>query len=58
MIVAHQLTKTFKDKKRGVIAAVSDVSFTCSPAASTACSARTAPARRRRCACSPRCCGR
>ena len=31
MIVAHQLTKTFKDKKRGVIPAVTDVSFTCSP---------------------------
>ena len=31
MIVAHQLTKTFKDKKRGVITAVADVSFTCAP---------------------------
>jgi sodium transport system ATP-binding protein len=31
MIEAHHLTKTFKDKKRGVIAAVSDVSFTCKP---------------------------
>lgn len=31
MIVAHNLTKTFKDKKRGVITAVSDVSFTCQP---------------------------
>ena len=31
MIVAHQLTKTFKDKKRGVITAVADVSFTCQP---------------------------
>jgi sodium transport system ATP-binding protein len=31
MIVARQLTKTFKDKKRGLIAAVSDVSFTCHP---------------------------
>jgi sodium transport system ATP-binding protein len=31
MIAAHQLTKTFKDKKRGVIPAVSDVSFTCQP---------------------------
>jgi sodium transport system ATP-binding protein len=31
MIVAHQLTKTFKDKKRGIIPAVSDVSFTCQP---------------------------
>jgi sodium transport system ATP-binding protein len=31
MITAHQLTKTFKDKKRGVITAVSDVSFTCAP---------------------------
>ena len=31
MIVAHQLTKTFKDKKRGVIPAVSNVSFTCQP---------------------------
>jgi len=31
MIVAHQLTKTFKDKKRGVIPAVTDVSFTCQP---------------------------
>jgi sodium transport system ATP-binding protein len=31
MIEAHSLTKTFKDKKRGVIAAVSDVSFNCKP---------------------------
>jgi len=31
MIIAHQLTKTFKDKKRGVIQAVTDVSFTCQP---------------------------
>jgi sodium transport system ATP-binding protein len=31
MIIAHQLTKTFKDKKRGVIHAVTDVSFTCQP---------------------------
>jgi sodium transport system ATP-binding protein len=31
MIEVHHLTKTFKDKKRGVIAAVSDVSFTCQP---------------------------
>lgn len=31
MIVAHQLTKTFKDKKRGIIPAVTDVSFTCQP---------------------------
>jgi sodium transport system ATP-binding protein len=31
MIIARQLTKTFKDKKRGLIAAVSDVSFTCHP---------------------------
>ena len=31
MIVAHKLTKTFKDKKRGVIPAVTDVSFTCQP---------------------------
>jgi len=31
MIEARNLTKTFKDKKRGVIAAVSDVSFTCQP---------------------------
>ena len=31
MILAHQLTKTFKDKKRGVIHAVTDVSFTCQP---------------------------
>jgi sodium transport system ATP-binding protein len=29
MIEAHHLTKTFKDKKRGLITAVSDVSFTC-----------------------------
>ena len=31
MIEAHQLTKTFKDKKRGVITAVENVSFTCRP---------------------------
>jgi sodium transport system ATP-binding protein len=31
MIEAHHLTKTFKDKKRGVITAVDDVSFTCRP---------------------------
>jgi sodium transport system ATP-binding protein len=31
MIEAHNLTKTFKDKKRGIITAVSDVSFTCRP---------------------------
>ncbi|MDP2136951.1 MAG: ATP-binding cassette domain-containing protein [Candidatus Didemnitutus sp.] len=31
MIEAHHLTKTFKDKKRGVISAVDDVSFTCQP---------------------------
>jgi sodium transport system ATP-binding protein len=31
MIVAHNLTKTFKDKKRGVITAVENVSFTCRP---------------------------
>ena len=31
MIEVHHLTKTFKDKKRGVIAAVSDVSFSCQP---------------------------
>ncbi len=31
MIEAKHLTKTFKDKKRGVITAVSDVSFTCHP---------------------------
>lgn len=31
MIEARQLTKTFKDKKRGVITAVHDVSFTCQP---------------------------
>ena len=31
MIEAKNLTKTFKDKKRGVITAVSDVSFTCRP---------------------------
>jgi sodium transport system ATP-binding protein len=31
MIEARQLTKTFKDKKRGLITAVADVSFTCSP---------------------------
>lgn len=31
MIAAHHLTKTFKDKKRGLITAVDDVSFTCHP---------------------------
>ena len=31
MIVAQQLTKTFKDKKRGIIPAVTDVSFICHP---------------------------
>ncbi len=31
MIEARQLTKTFKDKKRGLITAVGDVSFTCLP---------------------------
>ncbi len=31
MIAAHHLTKTFKDKKRGLITAVADVSFTCAP---------------------------
>ena len=31
MIEAHHLTKTFKDKKRGVITAVDDVSFSCRP---------------------------
>lgn len=31
MIEAHHLTKTFKDKKRGVVTAASDVSFTCQP---------------------------
>lgn len=31
MIEAHNLTKTFKDKKRGVITAVNDISFTCRP---------------------------
>jgi sodium transport system ATP-binding protein len=31
MIEARQLTKTFKDKKRGVIAAATDLSFTCQP---------------------------
>jgi sodium transport system ATP-binding protein len=31
MIEAHHLTKTFQDKKRGLITAVSDVSFTCRP---------------------------
>jgi sodium transport system ATP-binding protein len=31
MIEAHDLTKTFKDKKRGVITAVDHVSFTCRP---------------------------
>ncbi len=31
MIQAHHLTKTFKDKKRGMVTAVDDVSFTCQP---------------------------
>ena len=31
MITAHQLTKTFKDKKRGLIRAADEVSFTCHP---------------------------
>jgi sodium transport system ATP-binding protein len=31
MIEAHHLTKTFKDKKRGLITAVDDVSLTCLP---------------------------
>lgn len=31
MIEASHLTKTFKDKKRGLIKAVDDVSFTCQP---------------------------
>jgi len=31
MIEAQHLTKTFKDKKRGLITAVADVSFTCRP---------------------------
>ena len=31
MIEANHLTKTFKDKKRGLIKAVDDVSFTCRP---------------------------
>jgi sodium transport system ATP-binding protein len=31
MIEAHNLTKTFKDKKRGIITAVDNVSFTCRP---------------------------
>ena len=31
MIEARNLTKTFKDKKRGTITAVSDVSFSCQP---------------------------
>jgi sodium transport system ATP-binding protein len=31
MIEAHHLTKTFKDKKRGLIRAVDDMSFTCHP---------------------------
>jgi sodium transport system ATP-binding protein len=31
MIEAHNLTKTFQDKKRGVITAVDNVSFTCRP---------------------------
>ena len=31
MIEARNLTKTFKDKKRGIITAVNDISFTCRP---------------------------
>ena len=31
MIEANQLTKTFKDKKRGMVRAVDDVSFRCEP---------------------------
>ncbi len=31
MIEARQLTKTFKDKKRGLITAAADLSFTCQP---------------------------
>ncbi len=31
MIEAHHLTKTFQDKKRGLITAVGDVSFSCQP---------------------------
>src|SRR6185295_3613102 len=31
MIEVRHLTKTFKDKKRGLITAVSDVSFSCRP---------------------------
>ncbi|MCF3648659.1 ATP-binding cassette domain-containing protein [Synoicihabitans lomoniglobus] len=31
MIQANQLTKTFKDKKRGVVRAVDDVTFRCEP---------------------------
>ena len=31
MIEARHLTKTFKDKKRGMVTAAADVSFTCSP---------------------------
>ncbi|WP_438480936.1 ABC transporter ATP-binding protein [Oleiharenicola lentus] len=31
MIAAHNLTKTFKDKKRGTIVAVENVSFACQP---------------------------
>jgi sodium transport system ATP-binding protein len=31
MIIAQHLTKTFKDKKRGLIKAADDVSFTCHP---------------------------
>ncbi len=31
MIEARQLTKTFKDKKRGLITAASDLTFTCRP---------------------------
>src|SRR5476651_833444 len=31
MIEAHHLTKIFQDKKRGLIKAVNDVSFTCRP---------------------------
>ncbi|MFZ5496250.1 MAG: ATP-binding cassette domain-containing protein [Verrucomicrobiota bacterium] len=31
MIEARHLTKTFKDRKRGLVTAVADVSFTCAP---------------------------
>ncbi|MGB0036028.1 MAG: ATP-binding cassette domain-containing protein, partial [Candidatus Acidiferrales bacterium] len=31
MIEAHELSKTFKDKKRGQIRAVESVSFRCEP---------------------------